>query len=375
MILIIIIIDINNNNYDINTNNYDINTNNYDISTNNYINTNDHDINTNNYDINTNNYDINTNNEFNIYYANTESYGNHHQFYDPVQQYQAEMRHNILYGFSKPYRLSDQDKFRQKIAQHNHEIVKTGKYQLGNMWIYVQPILRTSMNKTKTYHFAFPFNLPPLEQKYQNVNPIIHIVPLSTFEAVNELYNKYPDKEICFLNFANAIKPGGGYLNGRTAQEEQLCRQSLLYPTLTKNLEMYQFNIEQNLHECGSNYMIYSPLVLFFRDDEFNLIPEPFAVNVITSPAVDNRNRLENAHSLMRDRIIRILELAAYHENRVLVLGAFGCGVFKNDPYVVAKLFKEAINMGQFRGRFDCIYFAIYRSDRNVSNFRQVFYR
>ena len=60
-------------------------------------------------------------------------------------------------------------------------------------------------------------------------------------------------------------------------------------------------------------------------------------------------------------RIIHTLTVAAHKKADILVLGAFGCGSFRNDPYIVAKAFKTAIDI--FPKLFDHIEFAVYCDD------------
>ena len=47
---------------------------------------------------------------------------------------------------------------------------------------------------------------------------------------------------------------------------------------------------------------------------------------------------------LMDDRIHQIFNVALTTGADVLILGAFGCGAFRNSPEVVAELFKEAVD-------------------------------
>lgn len=188
-------------------------------------------------------------------------------------------------------------------------------------------------------------------------------------------------KTIYVLNFANAFKPGGGYLNGRRAQEETLCRQTLLYPSLVNN-EMYSFNSQFGRE--GSDVMIYSPNVLVIRDDnEFELLPEyeRFYINVITSAAVDNSiEKVENCEEIMERRIRKIISLAAFKAMEdggggkvALILGAFGCGVYKNDPTVVASIFAKILFDEKMESFFDCVIFPIYRdSDEKKQIFQDI---
>ncbi|HLK97933.1 MAG TPA: TIGR02452 family protein [Hymenobacter sp.] len=62
----------------------------------------------------------------------------------------------------------------------------------------------------------------------------------------------------------------------------------------------------------------------------------------------------------MQRRIRQVLGIAALHKCEVLVLGAWGCGVFQNDPQQIARLFAEALAEPGIRGRFRRLDFAIF---------------
>ena len=68
-------------------------------------------------------------------------------------------------------------------------------------------------------------------------------------------------------------------------------------------------------------------------------------------------------------RAKRICEVAAANGVDTLVLGAFGCGAFCNDPWVVANAFKDALT--EMGGYFETIEFAIASAPGTESeNFR-----
>src|SRR6185436_15287898 len=148
------------------------------------------------------------------------------------------------------------------------------------------------------------------------------------------------------LNFASAKHPGGGFLTGALAQEESLARSSGLYA-------------------CLVSYAIYSPDVPVFRDDTGHLLPQPYSCSFITAPAVNakvvldrDRARRPEVRAAMYERVERVLGIAAAHGHPALVLGAWGCGVFGNDPQQIAELFAAALH-GPFRGVFATVVFAV----------------
>ena len=162
------------------------------------------------------------------------------------------------------------------------------------------------------------------------------------------------------LNFASARHPGGGLLSGARAQEESLCRASGLYACLN-NDPMYRHHAPMP-GGMYTNYAIYSPAVPVFRDDDGDLLDEPYPCSFITSPAVNagavrdhERGRVEGE---MRKRVEKVLAVAAGHGHDAVVLGAWGCGVFRNDPEVVAGLFREAL-VTRFAGVFEVVALAV----------------
>lgn len=163
-------------------------------------------------------------------------------------------------------------------------------------------------------------------------------------------------KKIIALNFASAHKPGGGYVTGATAQEESLCRCSGLYYTI-KDVRGYY---EQNERHKRSDYtdgMIYSENVPVVRDDSGTLLKTPVLCDFITCPAVNKgaaRLPDDEVNAKMKQRIEKIITLAASRAPDVVILGAFGCGVFRNRREDVLPLFEAAIN--KFGGDIEYIF-------------------
>lgn len=159
------------------------------------------------------------------------------------------------------------------------------------------------------------------------------------------------------LNFANGVEPGGGFLHGALAQEEAICRSSALYATLLGD-PMYASHRARPLPD-SSDWIILSKDVPVFRTDAGELLSAPWGADFATcaapyAPTVGQARSGE----LMESRIRRVLALARAHEYEALVLGAWGCGAFKNDPRRVASIFRTAIT-DDFDGCFREIVFAI----------------
>lgn len=198
--------------------------------------------------------------------------------------------------------------------------------------------------------------------------PEIRVENLSTVEAIRILASE-GRTDIGVLNFASAKNPGGGFLNGAQAQEESLAVSSTLYPTLTAHEEYYR---ENRAHRSMMylDYGIYSPDVVFFRDETFQLTDTPVKASVLTLPAVNMGQVLlkgENpaeAKKVMRRRMRLALGIFAEHKAKHLILGAYGCGVFRNDPREIAAWWREHLEdgMGQY---FDSVFHAVLDRSRD----------
>lgn len=197
-------------------------------------------------------------------------------------------------------------------------------------------------------------------------------------------------KRVCVLNFASATNPGGGVVNGSSAQEECICRCTTLYPCLNTDQVWNVFygprrKVANSLY---NNDCIYTPNVCVFKSD--TNFPEPlskedwWSVNILTCAAPNLRERPSNRmnpragsvaakitpsglESLLTTRIRRIFKIAVANKNEVLILGAFGCGAFKNPPELVAKVFNKV--MQDYLCYFDTIEYAVYHTEREVANY------
>ncbi len=221
--------------------------------------------------------------------------------------------------------------------------------------------------------------IPNFKPSYKE-NADVIVSDKRTFQAA-ESY-AYAGKKVCVLNFASATNPGGGVLNGAGAQEECLCRCSTLYFALTKRLLYTDFyiphrNAQNPLH---NNDIIYSPDVTVFKSDtekpELLGKKDWFNVNVISCAAPNLRFLPEGTigdeeiYTLQLERFSRILSVAASQKNEVVILGAFGCGAFRNNPIVVAEAAKNSVR--EFLRFFETIEFAIFcRDDKtNFTTFK-----
>lgn len=213
----------------------------------------------------------------------------------------------------------------------------------------------------------------------------VKVTKSSSFDAAR----KYTGK-VAVLNFASATNPGGGVTKGSNAQEECLCRCSTLYNVLSDSKfdEIFYKPHKEHGNALHNNDAIYTPNIQIIKSDNYNLLYRPFSVNVITCAAPNLRETPANAYNHERGekpnvtdeelfnihfrRATHILDLAAYHRDETIILGAFGCGAFKNPPEIVAKAYKKAMELGKFF--FKNIEFAVYcgKDDTNYKVFKEI---
>jgi len=212
---------------------------------------------------------------------------------------------------------------------------------------------------------------------------LVEVREESTLLAAQSLSVECDEARIGVLNFASARHPGGGFLKGADAQEESLARSSGLYLSL---LECRTYYDGQRGSRDGLNTddMIWSPECPVVRDHDGTLLDRPYLVDFITSTAPNVSSRAAKRQpapsevlEALKLRIGKILALAAHHECTHLVLGAWGCGVYANDPTEVAAAFYGHLRpkKGMFWGRFEKVIFAIAPDGpkRNLDCFRRRF--
>lgn len=170
----------------------------------------------------------------------------------------------------------------------------------------------------------------------------------------------YPEDTVCILNHANANTPGGGWKNGRKAQEECLCFRSSLF-----------FTLKSWYYPLPLHSGIFSPRVVIIRDgpdkgwalaDNTKQRDQFHVVSAITIAAI-NRPKLKvdkntgqeifadpQERETTRRKLRSILRIAALRRQRKLILGAFGCGAFYNPPNEVAEMWREVLLEKEFSG-------------------------
>jgi uncharacterized protein (TIGR02452 family) len=204
----------------------------------------------------------------------------------------------------------------------------------------------------------------------------VEVTGETTGAAARRLVEQEREARVAALNFASAKNPGGGFLGGAKAQEEDLARCSALYTCQLTQRAYYDEN-----RACGTmlytDHLIYSPDVPFFRDERLELLATPFLVSILTSPAPNagevlarDRGGRAGIRATLERRAGQVLRVAAAEGHRTLVLGAWGCGVFRNDPAEVAEVFGTWLEGPAFAGVFARVVFAVYDRSKGQENRR-----
>ena len=262
-----------------------------------------------------------------------------------------------------------------ELGRETVQIVQDGAYTApSGHTVYLREAVSQAMANTQTYP---PDREIPRVARGHSATQIT-VTNASTLDAARSLVAA--GHRPIALNFASARHPGGGFLSGARAQEESLARASALYACLADN-PMYAWH-EAHRSPFYTDYAIYSPAVPVFRDDSGALLDTPYECAFITCAAVNAGVALERdpscraaIHDAMASRIERVLAIAATHSHTHIVLGAWGCGVFGNDPGEIARLFRAAL-AGPYRSAFAEVIFAIvdWSPDRRfIGPFEQAF--
>ena len=255
------------------------------------------------------------------------------------------------------------------------------------LFIKENRILSDSVNESMKHIKVYDYI--PNHNNYIEKEGIISITKNRSFEAATKLRHKCHNSRIGVLNFASATSPGGGVNQGSSAQEESLCRCSTLYPVLNHEIflnayYMRNIMIKNPLH---NDTVLYTPDIIICKSDndkptrlkEYEFVKidvlSASAPNLRDIPSnrynKDDGNKTsineEELYQIHLSRGKAILEVALANNIDVLVLGAFGCGAFRNDPRIVAKAYKELLK--EYSKYFKEIEFAIYCSKYDSENY------
>lgn len=218
--------------------------------------------------------------------------------------------------------------------------------------------------------------LDKFDEKIDSIKEKHTKISVLNTDSVGAIFAKQNGSKIAVLNFASYKNPGGMFINGSSAQEECLCHASFLYNVLLRFTKTFY---EPN--NLRLNKALYNDNLLYSKDIRFFLNKSSVLCDVITCAAPNagaarkyarvSESEINNALLSRCDSVL----YAAYKNNvKTLILGAFGCGVFCNNPNTVAKIFKKLLS-DKYNGAFDEVVFAIPKSNKNnnIEEFSKVF--
>lgn len=231
--------------------------------------------------------------------------------------------------------------------RRNEEVVKRAMAWTGLMNQRYQDMISTSVANTKRYTEFF--TLKEEENGYDTE------IIVTDEDSVTAIMN-HKEGKTAVLNFASYKRPGGGFIDGMLAQEEALCHESFLYNVLSQFPGYYSKNKEDLNSGFYRSRALYSPDILFKESKTCDVITCA-APNASRMLRYQTGQEKENAQALA-ERVLFVLNIAAEQKVDTLILGAYGCGVFKQNPKDVAALFKYYLNTVRKRS-FKKVVFAI----------------
>ena len=260
------------------------------------------------------------------------------------------------------------------LARDTLRITDGGGYDVNGARVDIAAAVRAAVAGTRVFSTRELDDLLASPAPTGDRRAKIQVTGETTQEATHRLIASEGERDVVLLNFASATRPGGGFLSGARAQEEDLARSSALYPCLEGQPAYYREHRDRKSH-LYTDAMIHSPRVPFFRVRGNALCDRPYDASVITAAApnakrallgapVDLRSnepaRAGEVELVFRRRTGKLLALAEHMAHPTLVLGAWGCGVFGNDPGMAADSFGTWLESSRFRASFERGVFAVY---------------
>ncbi|MEY2844661.1 MAG: hypothetical protein RL076_207 [Chloroflexota bacterium] len=244
------------------------------------------------------------------------------------------------------------------IARATKQIVERGNYttESGS-----EHDIRAQLDlaRAQTVVFSPMQAIPAPREKYKQLVTYVHNQTTLTVAHARQKRGY----RVAILNFTQPTTLGGGWLNGRNAQEASLFRSSGLLSCL-RNVPWYGDPVHA-VNPFYDDTTIVSPNVPIIRAHDGDLLEQPWSAHFISATPIHVRavrkympTRIAEVPMAIGRRTTRIIEAAATTKANVLVLGAWGCGRFGNDPDVVIAAFQAAFESPAIRN-FAIIDFAV----------------
>lgn len=220
-----------------------------------------------------------------------------------------------------------------------------------------------------------------IDKNLSNNKAIVEIYPGDWGDVTKKLTKRY-GKCFAVLNMANAYVPGGGYLQGLIAQEENMFRRTDCHFTININhLDTngyYKKEIVDLINGVNGNvYLDTNKPRICIRGQELReredlgyiwlSEDEIFPFYEMRSAAIDLRSGEKFSEEECFKRIIAQFNTLKKLNIKHVVLGAHGCGAFLNPPEKVAEIYKKVIQ--DFIHDFHVISFAIFNAGYGPDNY------
>ena len=256
-------------------------------------------------------------------------------------------------------------KSRIRIWENDLAVYREGGYTTeSGKDVSLEADVRSMLDGTRVYDSSFTLpSLPDVPGGTETGVGNVDCIALGD-NAVRHGFNPV------ILNFSGIDRPNGMVAKGYKAQEESICRRSNLAQSLSQYYTKEWAEAVHVLHK-GNRYpldslhgCVYSPGVTVFRTGEFlgsALLEEPFRLAFISTGAIKKRDVNdfgEEDTRITRERIRTVFRVGLDRGHDSLILGAWGCGAFKNPVDVMASLFKEVGEEPEFRNRYRAVWFA-----------------
>ena len=290
---------------------------------------------------------------------------------DFLEKYRALME-RVKGGDSTAYYQVKE--LRAKEFRNTVEIVNQGYYVAESGEEYVFPDGSDMMRDTVFYECEIHMdNLPQTVEQ-----TIVEVKNIDCLYAGVQLKEQGYNPAV--LNMASRRNPGGGVTTGAGAQEETLFRRTNLFRSLYQfapYAEQYGIKPSHHQYPLDRNFGgVYTPDAIYFRESEqkgYALLEKPVSLSFITvagmnRPDLTTGGMIANHHvEPIKNKIRTIFRIGLVHGRDSLVLGALGCGAFRNPPRHVARLFHEVMDEPEFKDKYRCIIFAIL-DDHNANH-------
>ncbi len=262
----------------------------------------------------------------------------------------------------------------------NYEVMTDTKHQYETNMV-IKLMVRDSVSRQYMVNHEEVIALPSHEPDHH----AYEMTAARTLEAAE--YYAEMGRKVAVLNFANNHSIGGAPFSA-FAQEESICRCTTLLPCLEamkvpfyeKHRRMYDQGL---IDYMGNDDLIYTPQVCVFkrevRRDDGVILPtmmdraDWFDVDVITcaAPELWHGNPMpDNYEEQLTSRVNKILSVAQKEHVDVLILGAWGCGAFKNLEDIVARVMHACLT----HYSFDTVVFAMGHDYKGSAFEREFFF-